>query len=131
MLSYFTDKALAYAATLAAALALAFGVSQCSGRVKAEHRAETAERAVERTARDLRTCRGNTDALKASIAAQNEAVAALKREGEARVAESRKAASQARAVAESYRRSAAVILAAKPKGNACEAAGRLIEEVVG
>lgn len=131
MMSFFTDKALAYLATLAAVVALAFGVSQCSGRVKAEHRAEKAEKAVERTERDLRTCRGNTDALKASIAAQNAAVDALKREGEARVAESRKAASQARAVAESYRKSAAAILAAKPKGEACEAAAALIAETVG
>lgn len=130
MLSYFTDKALAYAATGAAISALAFGVSQCSGRVKAEHRVEKAEKAVERTERDLRTCRGNTDALKASIAAQNEAVDALKREGEARVAESAKAVRSARAVAESARRDAARILAMKPASeDRCEAARRLIAEV--
>jgi uncharacterized membrane protein YqiK len=85
---------------------------------------------VERAERDLRTCQGNVSTLKASVAAQNAAVDALRREGEARVAESAKAVRSARAVAESARRDAARILAMKPASeDRCEAARRLIAEV--
>lgn len=132
MLSYFTDKALAYIATAAAILALGFGVSQCAGKVRVEGQLAKAEKALSSAQSDLSTCRGNVTTLRASVAAQNEAVEALRREGEARVAESAKAVRSARAVAESARRDAARILAMKPaSADRCEAARRLIAEVVG
>lgn len=118
------------AATIVAVIALGLAVSQCSGRVKAERLANKAEAARVAAVADLRTCQANRAALTTAIDRQNAAVDALKREGEAKVAESRKAVSAARSVAESHRREAARILAAKPKGDACSAADALVLEVV-
>lgn len=68
---------------------------------------------------DLRTCQSNRVALVASIDAQNRAVEAIRREGEARVAESRKSERAARAVAESARREADRVLAMQSRGELC------------
>lgn len=117
-------------ATVAAILALGFGISQCAGKVKAQGQLAKAERSLAAVRSDLTTCRSSVKALGASVAAQNEAVEALRREGETRAAESAKAVRSARAVAESARRDAARILAMKPaSADRCEAARRLIAEV--
>ena len=112
-------------------LLLLFGLSQCSGRVKAERARDHADKLLARSVADLSVCKGNVVSLDAALGRQNAAVAALGRESEARAAESRKAVSAARSVAESYRKSAAAILGARPKGaDACSSADALIAEVV-
>ena len=114
-------------ATGASVLFLAFGMSQCSGRVKAERAQSKAEEALGVAQADLKTCRGNVATLNRTLASQNEAVMALKRDSEARVAESQKAAQQAKTVADHYRKEAAAILAAKPKtADLCAEADALI-----
>ena len=77
---------------------------------------------------DLKTCRTNTTALKADIDKHNRAVDALRAEGDAKVAVSAKAASDARSVAESLRRNADRILTAKPGPDLCKSADALILE---
>jgi hypothetical protein len=76
--------------------------------------------------RDLGTCRTNTATLEASLGRQNAAVEALAKASATRVAQSAKAASDARAVAESYRRSAAGVLAAKAGPDRCASADEVI-----
>lgn len=91
-----------------------------------------AEARADRAERDLTTCRSNTLALDEARKRQNEAVEAAKAEGEAMVAESRKATSQARAVAESYRQQVQALLSRpKPAGDLCAAARALILEEAG
>lgn len=79
--------------------------------------------------RDLGTCRTNTLALQSGLNAQNAAVAALKSESDARLAQSRKEVSAARSVAESYRQTAGVILGRKAGADVCASASELIGEV--
>lgn len=81
---------------------------------------------AEARARDLTTCHGNVETLTASLGRQEAAVAALKAQSAAWVAKSRKAAQDARAVAESYRQAGREILAAKPGADACLSADALI-----
>ena len=81
---------------------------------------------AEARARNLTTCHGNVDRLTASLATQEAAVAALKTQSAAWVAQSRKAAQDARAVAESYRQASREIMAAKPGADACASADALI-----
>lgn len=71
-------------------------------------------------------CRANVLTLKSSLDVQNRAVEAMRAEGEARVAESRKAVSAARSVAESYRREAGRVLAVKAGPDVCASADALI-----
>lgn len=81
---------------------------------------------------NLATCQGNRKALEASLDAQNEAVAALGRESEARVAESRKQAQAAEKSALARQARASVILKASRGGlDACSAADRLILQEAG
>lgn len=83
-------------------------------------------------ATNLKTCQDNTSSLKAAVERQNSAVEALQREGEARTAESRRAVSAARAVAESYRQNADRILATQPTDpDRCKAADVLIMQEAG
>lgn len=113
-------------------LLLVFGLSQCSGRVSAERKLAKSEKVVVAVRKDLGTCKANVTTLEASVAAQNAAVDALKREGDLRVAESEKAVRDARVVAASYRKKVEAILAAKPKGgDVCKSADELIAEAVG
>lgn len=131
ILSLLTSRLAGPVATAVAVIAILFGVSQCSGRVGAEKALTKATQALTSARADLATCRSNTTGLIASIDAQNRAVDALKRESEAKVAEGRKAVSAARSVAASYRKEADRIMAARPKGDACEAADALVLEAVG
>jgi uncharacterized protein HemX len=85
-----------------------------------------ASKRLEAAQRDLGTCRGNVAGLEASLNRQNEAVAALKAESDARIARSLKEASAARSVAESYRQASQRILAAKAGPDKCGAADALI-----
>lgn len=73
-------------------------------------------------------CQSDISSLKTAQTAQKAAVDALRRESEARLAQSAKATQAARAVAQSYRLQAAQILQAKPVGDVCTAADRLIEQ---
>lgn len=107
-------------------------LGQSAGRAKAERRATAAEAALGISRAALNTCHTDVSTLKAAQKVQNEAVAALKAEGDARVAQSAKATQAARFVAESYRREAGRILSARPKGgDACSSADALIAEVAG
>lgn len=82
--------------------------------------------------RNLTQCRANTATLQAAMRQQNEAVEALWRDSQARVAVSAKAALGARAVAESYRLNAREILGARPAGaDLCAAADALILQEAG
>lgn len=86
-------------------------------------------KAVAAVQADLNTCHLNTATLEASLSRQSAAVDALKAESDARVAQSQKAASSARAVAESFRQTAGDILGRKAGVDKCAAAAELIGEV--
>ncbi|ODT86701.1 hypothetical protein [Phenylobacterium sp. SCN 70-31] len=77
---------------------------------------------------ETKACQRNRAGLEASIAAHNRAVDGLKREADARVAESRKAAQAARAVAESHRRNVDRILSERIGPDKCAEAARLIDQ---
>lgn len=81
--------------------------------------------------RDLTTCQGNVSTLEAAQARQNAAVEALRADSDARLAQSAKAASDARAVAESYRQASRDVLGATAGADKCEAADRLIMQEAG
>jgi small-conductance mechanosensitive channel len=124
-----TDKIKGYVLTGLAILLFGLFLTQSLGRFKAERRADRADQVAKQARADLATCQGNVINLDAARKAQNSAVESLQRQAEARVAESRKAAQQARAVAQSYREEAARILAARPGSvDRCDAARKLIEE---
>lgn len=131
ILSLITSRLAGPIATGGAVLFLAFGVSQCAGRVSAEKAQARAEKIAAAAKRDLGTCQTNTRTLKVSIDRQNAAVDSLKREGDAKVAESAKAARSARAVAESLRKDAGRILASRVGPDACASADALILGEVG
>lgn len=86
-------------------------------------------KAVAAVQADLNTCHLNTASLEATLSRQSAAVDALKAESDARVAQSLKAASGARAVAESFRQTAGDILGRKAGVDKCAAAAELIGEV--
>ena len=115
------------AAPLAVILALALGwqtvalIGVRGDLVKAKDAASAAKL-------DLTTCRANHRDLEAAQKAQDAAVAALKADSARMVAQSAKEARAARAVAESYRRQAADVMASRPKPGAdlCEQAELLL-----
>lgn len=118
------------ATAVAVALALALGwqtfqLSMTKGALK------RSQAQVEKVEKDLRTCQSNVATLDEARKRQNAAVAALKRDGDARVAESAKAVSAARKTADGYRKEAARILAAKAGPDACASADALILGEVG
>ena len=80
--------------------------------------------------RDLNQCRSNTAALNASISRQNAAVEAMRREGEARVAELDRVAVRARQAAEDANARARRIMGARSTGDQCADAAALIMESV-
>ena len=90
--------------------------------------AETEEKARDAARDETKACQRNRAGLEASIAAHNRAVDGLKREADARVAESRKAAQAARAVAESHRRNVDRILSERIGPDKCAEAARLIDQ---
>lgn len=74
-----------------------------------------AEKKADNLRTDLAQCRANTNALEDAIFRQNAAVTAAKAEGDRKAALAEKAASDARAVAESHRRRADRLVAARPR----------------
>ena len=127
VLKFATSRLTGPIATVLLILALTFAVGQCSDKQKAQRQLAKAEKARAVAVRDLGTCRTNVETLKGSLDRQNAAVNALKAESDARQRASAKAVKDARAVAESHRRSATAILAAKPEGDdLCKAADLLI-----
>lgn len=109
-------------ASIAAVLALALSVGQCSRALKAEHRADKAEAVALQSMARLTTCKGNMATLAEAMEAQSRAVAGLKAESDRRVAQSAKAARDARAVAESARRHADRVLALRAPEDVCAGA---------
>lgn len=95
-----------------------------------EAKVEAARGDLQKMQTSLTQCRTNVATLDAARKAQNDAVEALRRDSEARVAASRKAVSDARSVASSHRREADRILASRAEGDRCVAAEKLIAEVV-
>lgn len=131
VLSLLTSRLAGPIASVLLILAVLFGVSQCSGRVNAEHKLGVAVKERDAARADLGTCKANVATLDGALSRQNAAVDALRQESAARVAQSEKAVSAARSVAASYRKSAAAILAARPRGaSACQSADALIAEAV-
>jgi hypothetical protein len=109
-------------ASVAAVLALALSVGQCTRALKAERALAKAEATAERAMSSLTTCKANTTTLEAALEAQIRAVAGLKTESDRRVAQSAKAARDARAVAESARRHADRVLAMRAPEDVCAGA---------
>ena len=105
-----------------AVLALALSVGQCSRALKAERRADQAEAVALQSMARLTTCKGNMATLADAMEAQGRAVAGLKAESDRRVAQSAKAARDARAVAESARRHADRVLAMRAPEDVCAGA---------
>jgi len=131
ILSLITSRLAGPIATGAAVLFLAFGMSQCAGRVKAEKGERRALAGMRLALDQYDRCKANRIVLQDAIASQNEAVEALKREADAKVAESRKAVSEARKTAEAYRKRATIILTEKPQSaDMCVEADRVILESV-
>ena len=109
-------------ASVAAVLALALSVGQCTRALKAERALAKAEATAERAMTSLTVCKANTTTLAAALEAQSRAVAGLKAESDRRVAQSAKAARDARAVAESARRHADRVLAMRAPEDVCAGA---------
>jgi hypothetical protein len=109
-------------ASVAAVLALALSVGQCTRAIKAERALAKAEATAERAMTSLTTCKANQTTLEAALEAQSRAVAGLKTESDRRVAQSAKAARDARAVAESARRHADRVLAMRAPEDVCAGA---------
>lgn len=90
-----SDKIGLYAAGALCVILAVTTVTQCSGRQAAEKRAVVAQEALLDAKADLGTCRGNVGSLEASVASQNAEISRLASESEAKLAESRKLASEA------------------------------------
>lgn len=69
-----------------------------------------------RDARDLATCKANTDSLRAAVDRQNAAVTAAAAEGQARTAAAQKAVQQARTATQRAEAKAQAILSRQPVG---------------
>lgn len=112
-------------------LSLCALLGQCQATGSAKRALGKAEKAAAVATANLGTCRANVSGLKASIDRQNLAVEAMKAEGAARIAQSEKAAKNARAVAESYRQASDRVLRVKPGADVCVSADRMILDAVG
>lgn len=131
LVSLITSRLAGPVASGVAILLLVFGLVQCAEKRHETARADKAEATRKLAEAGLKACQTNRQALEASLATQSAAVDALKRASEARVAQSAKAVSAARAVAEGAHRHAAALMAEKPKGDLCEAADALILKEAG
>lgn len=128
MLSLLTHRlagSIASGVALLLALALGWQTLQLNG-ARGVLKAAKADLVTVRA--DLKQCKVNRVTLQAALSAQNDAVTALKREGDARVAASQKAVVAAQKTAEAYRKDAARILASTAGADKCKAASDLIEE---
>jgi len=131
ILSLITSRLAGPIASGVAVLFMALAMGQCTRAIKAENRVTKAEATAERAMTSLTTCKANTDGLLAAIERQNASAESVRRETDAKLAASRKAASEARAVAESHRRSAARILAERVGPDVCADADRIALEFGG
>jgi hypothetical protein len=114
-----------------AVLFMALAMGQCTRAIRAEGKVTKAEAVAARAMADFTTCKANADGFLAAIERQNASAEAVKRETDAKLAASRKAASEARAAAESHRRSAARILAERVGPDVCADADRIALEFGG
>lgn len=130
LLGFFTSSAGKYLLIALACTALIFGFALHERHAQYAKDQIHERNAVAAVQRDLDTCHANGQALEASLAAQNAHVTALEQESATRKAASVKAVSSARAVAESFRQSAASILRVKPGADRCQSASDLIAEAV-
>lgn len=103
------------ASVLCLVLAMAL-LGQCSAAGSAKRALAASEKRLVASQRDLGTCRLNVAERDASIDRQNEAVAALERASEARVAEIAKARQVTRKEAERADAAAAQLAKVKPVG---------------
>ena len=122
ILTLLTSRLAGPIASGVAVLFMALAVGQCTRAIKAENRVTKAEATAERAMTSLTTCKANTTTLEAALEAQSRAVVGLKAESDRRVAQSTKAARDARAVAESARRHADRVLAMRAPEDVCAGA---------
>lgn len=123
-----TSKLSGPIATAVALLAVLFAVSQCGARTAAEARADGLDRELAQSRADLATCHGDVKALSLEMDHQNAVVRNLAEDSARRQQLGAEALKAARGVAESRKRQIDVILAARPEGDACIAASKLIAE---
>jgi hypothetical protein len=122
ILTLLTSRLAGPIASGVAVLFMALAVGQCTRAIRAENRVTKAEAVAARAMADFTTCKANTTTLEAALEAQSRAVAGLKAESDRRVAQSAKAARDARAVAESARRHADRVLARPAPEDVCAGA---------
>ena len=122
ILSLITSRLAGPIASGVAVLFMALAMGQCTRAIKAEGKVVKAEAVAAKALGDFTTCKANTTTLEAALEAQSRAVAGLKAESDRRVAQSAKAARDARAVAESARRSADRVLALRAPEDVCAGA---------
>jgi hypothetical protein len=122
ILSLITSRLAGPIASGVAVLFMALAMGQCTRAIKAEGKVVKAEAVAAKALGDFTTCKANTTTLEAALEAQGRAVAGLKAESDRRVAQSAKAARDARAVAESARRSADRVLALRAPEDVCAGA---------
>lgn len=110
---------------------LAFALlGQCQATGAAKRALAKSQAEVKRLDRDLTTCRANGAALEASIAGQNAAVDAFKRESDVRAKEVAKARQETRQEAERADRAAAALRGLRPAGNDLCARMLAVDEAV-
>ena len=109
-------------ASVAAVLALALSVGQCTRALKAERALAKAEAVAARAMADFTTCKANTTTLEAARVAANAATDRLKAESDRMLAISAKQTRDAKAVAESARRHADRVLAMRAPEDVCSGA---------
>ena len=122
ILSLITSRLAGPIASGVAVLFMALAMGQCTRAIKAENRVTKAEAVALQSMARLTTCKGNMATLADAMEAQGRAVAGLKAESDRRVAQSAKAARDARAVAESARRHADRVLAMRAPEDVCAGA---------
>lgn len=116
-LKLLTSRAAGPVASVIAILLLFALLGQCQATGSAKRALAKSEDQVVAVKADLSTCKANTSALEASIAGQNAAVDAFKREGDAKAAEAARARQATRHEAERADRAAAALARFKPAGN--------------
>lgn len=100
-----------------AVLAILFGISQCSGKVSAEHKLAKADKELVAVRQDYKTCQANERTLGDLIDLQNKAVDAAKANSDRRQAEIAKARQAAASEAARASRAEKALSTFKPVGN--------------
>lgn len=131
MLSFLTARFLAYTGGFVALILAGLLAVQTVKLHWANERIGKLEDRVATVEKDRDTWKANFDRSDAATKTCNASIDAAKKEADRRTAESARAASQARAVAESYRKRANAVLSVKAGDDKCLAAERMIAEAVG